>query len=234
MPIYGKIVAMKNELLFFSQTILIAVSMLGALALGKEALIASISFLFVLANLFVVKQIALFGFNVTSADIYIIGAVLGSNLLQEFFGARIAKKAIWIGFFISFLFISMSHMHLWYQPNAYDFAQGSYVSVLGLMPRIVGASFIAYFASQYLRFFLYGTLQKWYGTSFLVGRNIVVTVVEQALDTVVFGFIGLYGVVHSLTDIFLLSFTIKVITILCMAPWLAFVRRFMKGFYDGK
>ena len=218
---------MQNEIIFFLQTVAVAGSVLVSLALGREALVACISLLFVLANLFVVKQVTLFGFDVMAADTYIIGAVLGFNLLQEFFGAQIAKKTIWISFFISFVFVIMSQIHLLYLPNAYDVTQSLFTGILGFLPRIVLASFIAHIISQYLRLWLYGFFKRLSANKYLVGRNILVTVIEQAVDTILFAFIGLYGVVHSITDMFILSFIIKIITILCITPWVVFSRSIM-------
>ena len=209
---------MKNEILFFLQTIVVTSSVLLALVLGKEALVAAITFLFVLANLFVVKQITLFGFNVTSTDVYVIGAVLGFNLLQEYFGKEIAKKTIWISFFVSFLCVVMAQLHLKYVPNVYDVTQGAFSQVLGFLPRIVAASFIAHIGSQYLRLFLYEFLKKLFNSRYFVSRHLFTTIVEQGLDTFLFGFIGLYGVVHTITDIFIISFIIKIITIFCTTP----------------
>jgi hypothetical protein len=223
---------MQNEIIFFLQTIAVAASVLGALALGREALVACISFLFVLANLFVVKQVSLFGFDVMAADTYIIGAVLGFNLLQEFFGVQIAKKTIWVSFFISFIFVIMSQIHLWYAPNIYDSTQHLYAGILGFLPRIVLASFVAHIVSQYVRLWLYDVFKRTVGgfnplsaNKYLVGRNLVVTAIEQSVDTLLFGFIGLYGVIHSIAEMFILSFTVKILTILCITPWVVLAKR---------
>jgi len=219
-----QLVIMINELVFFLQTIIVALVMLVALALGKEAVIAGISLLFVLANIFVVKQITLFGFEVTSADVYIIGAVLGFNLLHEYFGNNIAKKTIWISFFISAIVLVMSQLHLRYIPNMHDITQRSFMNIFGFLPRIVGASFAAHIGAQYLRLFLYGLLKRVCGSRYLVARNFFVTIVEQAVDTAIFGFIGLYGIVYSLTDVFFISFVIKLLAIVCTTPWLVLAR----------
>ena len=218
----------KNELLFLLQTIFVSGAVLGALALGKEALVAAISILFVLANLFVVKQITLFGFDVTSADVYIIGAVLGFNLLQEYFGKKIAQKTIWISFFISFVVVVLSQMHLWYMPNPYDVTQGSFIKILGFLPRIVAASFIAHIGAQYFRLFFYAWLKKISNNRYLLLRNIASMISEQALDTVLFGFIGLYGIVHRITDVFIISFLIKVATILLTTPAIVLSKKIVK------
>jgi len=219
---------MINELIFFAQTMLVSAAVLGALVLGREALIACISLLFVLANLFVVKQITLFGFEVTAADVYVVGAVLGFNLLQEYFGKKIARKTIWISFFVSLVCVVMSQLHLGYIPNAYDATQGAFTQILGVLPRLLIASFATHIIVQYFRLFFYGLLKKRYGSRHLVSRHFVVTTIEQIIDTGLFGFIGLYGVVHALTDVFVVSFCIKLVAIACTAPWLAVARVVMR------
>lgn len=196
----------------------VAGSVLGALALGKEAVVAVISFLLVLANIFVVKQITLFGFQVTASDVYVIGAVLGFNLLQEFFGKEIAKRTIFIGFFVSILLALFARMHVMLSPNEYDVTQKSFSLILGFLPRIILGSLMAHLGAQFLRLWLYSFFKKMFKNRLLVTRNILVMTIEQAADTMIFGFVGLYGVVHALTDVFVMSFAVKVITIFCSSP----------------
>jgi len=219
---------MSNELLFFLQIITVFGSVLGALILGKEALVACISFLFVIANLFVIKQISVFGLNVTPTDVYIIGGVLGFNFLQEFYGKKIAEKTIWISFLVSLIFVVMSRIHVWFAPNVHDVTHGLFVKVLGFLPRIAIASFIAHVVAQYFRLFFYGFLKKIFINRYLITRNLTVTVIEQALDTALFSFIGLYGIVYSLRDVFLLSFSVKLITIMCTIPAIVLARFFVR------
>ena len=218
---------MINELIFFVQTIIVAGFVLGALRLGREALVTCVTLLYVTANIFVVKQVTLFGFDVTCADVYIIGAVLASNLIQEYFGRDLAEKTIWISFFISLMFLVMSQVHLQYFPNPYDVTQNSFLNILGLLPRIVVASFIAYISSQYFRLFLYSFFKRIFSNN-LFARNLFTTLIEQALDTVVFGFIGLYGVVHAMTDVFVVSYSIKILAILLTIPWVLLARKVIR------
>ena len=83
-----------NELFFIIHTIIIAGFALGSLALGSSALVAFVCLSCVLANLFVIKQITLFGLTATSADAFTVGATIGLNLLQEYFGKEIAKREV--------------------------------------------------------------------------------------------------------------------------------------------
>ena len=107
---------MLNELIFLLHIISVTILGLIALRLGKSALISIIALQCVVANLFVTKQIALFGFNVTGTDVFIIGAELSLNLLQEFYGTDSAKKAIKISFLMLLSFLVYSIFQLWYIP----------------------------------------------------------------------------------------------------------------------
>src|ERR1700704_2652696 len=103
-----------NELIFFLQTILILGFALGAFKLGKEALIAWVAIQALIANLFVLKQITLFGLDVTASDAFAIGSLLGLNFLQEYFNREEANKATWICFFFMIFFVLVSQIHLFY------------------------------------------------------------------------------------------------------------------------
>src|SRR5438445_4228981 len=105
-----------NELIFILHTLIIAAFALGALALGPSALVAFVCIQCMLANLFVVKQITLFGFTATCADAFTVGATIGLNLLQEYFGKEIAKRTIWINFFLLIFYALLSQIHLFYLP----------------------------------------------------------------------------------------------------------------------
>jgi uncharacterized PurR-regulated membrane protein YhhQ (DUF165 family) len=76
---------MLNESVFFLQVVLIIAFSLLALKRGSAALTTWITVQALLANLFVLKQITLFGLNVTASDGFAIGSLLGINLLQEYF-----------------------------------------------------------------------------------------------------------------------------------------------------
>src|SRR6185436_11925481 len=119
-----------NELYFLLHSITVSTAALISLWFGKEALIGFISLCCILANLFVVKQTTLFGFDATCSDAFSIGAVLGLNLLQEYFGKTITKTAIWISFFLLIFYTVVSSIHLLYEPSVHDTMQQHYLSIL--------------------------------------------------------------------------------------------------------
>ena len=109
-----------NSIILVLHVTSVCVLTLFALRFGKELMIAWLSLLAVAMNLFVLKQITLFGLCVTSSDALAVGYLLGLNLIQEFFGGKTARKTVWISLFISASFVLLSQIHLAYTPNHYD------------------------------------------------------------------------------------------------------------------
>lgn len=217
-----------NELIFFSHILLLIASVLVALRLGKSTLIALLSTQVLIGNLFVTKQMVCFGFHVTCSDVYTIGALFSLNLLQEYYGKQIAKRAIWTAFFLLFFFIVMSQIHLKYIASPYDTMQEVFQKVLAATPRIMIASFAVGIFCQRLDVFFYGFLKKKFPGKALIFRFGGASLISQLIDTILFSFLALYGLVHSMTHIILLSYLIKVCIIFCMAPFTTFAKRFVR------
>src|SRR5690606_19762139 len=102
----------------------------------------------VLANLFVVKQITLFGFDVTASDAFAIGSLLCLNFLQEYFHQEEAEKAIWSSFFLMIFFTLVSQIHLLYTPNTHDLTHSAFQTFLAFSPRLLTASIFVFFVTQ--------------------------------------------------------------------------------------
>lgn len=217
-----------NEVYFIFHIVLLVSFVLLALRLGKEALMSCFAIQVILANLFVIKQMVCFGLHVTCADVYSIGALFSLNLLQEYYGKRCAKKTIWTVFFLLFFFIIMSQMHLLYRPSEFDIMHRAYVAILGYAPRIMLCSFFVALLTQKLDVELFGFLKKKLLGKGLLFRFGGVSILTQLLDTVLFSFLALYGIVHSLGDIIVMSYLIKVIVILCIAPFTTLAKRLVR------
>ncbi len=217
-----------NELIFIIHTIIIALFSLGSLALGCGALVAFVCSCCILANLFVVKQITLFGLSATCADAFTVGATIGLNLLQEYFGKEIAKKTIWINFFLLIFYAIVSQIHLVYTPHTADTMHLHFMPLLGLMPRIVIASFSVYLISQMADYYLYGFLKKAFHEKYIVFRNYASIGLCQLLDTILFSFLGLYGIIDNIWEVIIISYIIKIVSILIATPFISFSRKIYK------
>jgi hypothetical protein len=209
-----------NEFLFLIYILIVTGAALTALRMGKEALVALISLQWVLANLFVTKQITLFGFNATSADALAVGATLGLNLLQEYYGKKIAQKTIIISFGATIFYTILSFMQVLYCPSSADTAHAHFCALLTPMPRIVLASVFTYLLVQQLDYRLYGYLKRTMVTRSITVRNYISVGITQLIDTVLFSFLGLYGIIGNIGSVIVISYSIKLAILLCAGPFL--------------
>jgi len=220
---------MVNELLFLMHIIAVAGITLGSLALGKEALTTTICLFSILANLLVTKQITLLGLHVVSTDVFIIGSILGLNMLQEYFGKPAALKAIGINLFTTLAYLGMTMIHMAYQASPFDTANAHFTAILSPMPRIIITSIVVYVIAQMLDTQLFHALKQLFGGRYMVLRNTLSTTITQLFDTIVFSFAALYGIVHSITHIIIVSFSIKMIIILLNTPCIQLSKRIIKN-----
>ena len=216
---------MGNEIFFLLDVLAVGAFAIGALRFGKSALISLIALNAILANLFIAKQMDLFGLTVTCSDVFAVGGIFGLNLLQEFYGKEAAQKAIAISFFSLIFFVLVSQVHLWYLPAEVDQTQSAFKTIFSWTPRIVIASIVVYFIVQKIDVFLFGVLKERFQGRWLSLRVGISLVVTQGIDTVLFSFLGLYGFVSSLLDVMVVSFAIKCVVILASAPFAKLARK---------
>lgn len=202
-----------NEWIFLLQIGAIAASVMGARKLGKEALVTLAALLAVFANLFVLKQIHLFGWTVTCSDAYVIGHLMCLNLLQQTEGKKSAQKAMTLSFSAMLLFTLLSQIHLAFYPSKIDQTQGHYLAILGVTPRLLAASLITFYCIQRLDLFLFGRMLKLFPMLSWRLKSAMSLVISQGVDTLFFTLLGLYGVVEDWVAIFWMSFAIKCIVI---------------------
>jgi uncharacterized integral membrane protein (TIGR00697 family) len=146
-----------------------------------------------ISNIIAGKLILVFGMVLPSAVIlFPITYILG-DVFTEVYGYEKTRSIIWIGFAANML-MSMIFMIAVALPYPGFFKdQGAYATVLGLTPRIVLASLIAYWAGEFANSISLSILKKLTKGKFLWVRTIGSTVVGQSLDTVLFISISFAG-----------------------------------------
>ncbi len=184
---------------------------------GKEGLTVCVVLLALLANLFVLKQIPLFGFEVTSSDSFTIGSFVALNLLRESFGKEAAKRAVSLTFFVLLGFALFSQVHLAFRPSEADFAHSAYATLLRPAPRLFLASLTSFYLMQRMEVFLFGLISKKSALPF-AARSTLTLCTTQLFDTLLFSFLGLLGIVAHLTHIILISYLVKLLAIFFAAP----------------
>jgi queuosine precursor transporter len=205
-----------NAFIFFIHIFLVFTFGLGALRLGKEALIGWVALQAVLANLFVIKQIDFFGFEITCSDAFAVGSFFGLNLLQEYFGRKTTLTAIKVCFFSMLFFALMAQIHLLYKPSLSDTTQDAFRTILEASPRLFIASLATFAIAQQIDLRLFRKLS--FLSSFSL-KNTLALSCSQLIDTIIFSFLGLYDIVSSLFDVIFISFLVKLVIILCLKPF---------------
>ena len=209
-----------NELLFMFHVTLVSLATLFFARLGKEALVAYISLLFVTANIFVIKQITLWGWYATTADAFIIGVSFGINLLQEVWGKEVARKTIWISFACSAFYMIMAQFLLGYQASSGDATHLHFAALMSHTLRITLASFVSYIITQMADTYLYAYVRRVTNDRYFVARNYLSMLSSQLFDTILFSLLGLYGIMTNIIHIMIVSYLLKVIAILLTTPFL--------------
>lgn len=213
-----------NELTFFLHIGALISFVLMTLRIGKEALTAALVVQVILANLFVTKQMILFGFNITCSEVYTIGSIFTMNLLQSYFGKKAANRGLFIVFLLLFFVLIMGQFHLRYLPSQYDVMHEAFSMILGYTPRIMVTSFVCTLVIQKLDMELFGLFRK--KLPFFVAF-LFASMISQLLDTIGFSFLALYGVVHSMRDMIVMSYLVKLIVISSVIPFTFLVKRFI-------
>ena len=117
------------------------------------------------------------------------------DILTEVYGYSRSRKVIWLGF-ISALLMSVSFMVVGFLPPAKDWPyQNAYNQILGLTPRIVTASLLAYFAGEFSNSFTLAKLKIFTQGRWLWVRTISSTLLGQIVDTALFILIAFTNVV---------------------------------------
>jgi hypothetical protein len=117
------------------------------------------------------------------------------DILTEVYGYGRSRKVIWLGFCAALL-MSVTFMIVGALPPAADWTdQDAYDQILGLTPRIVMASLIAYFCGEFSNSFILAKLKILTHGKWLWTRTIGSTLVGQVVDTALFILIAFTGVV---------------------------------------
>ncbi|MNI03189.1 Inner membrane protein YhhQ [compost metagenome] len=154
---------------------------------GRSGLYAWVGLATVLANIQVVKTIEMAGFVMTLGNTMYATIYLTSDLLNEKYGEKAAKKAVWFGFFVLLVTIVVMQMAIAFTPHEGDLAQDSLKGIFGFLPQLALGSLTAFLVSQMLDVKIYSYLKKVFPKpNQLWIRNNGSTAVSQMVDTLIF------------------------------------------------
>jgi queuosine precursor transporter len=141
------------------------------------------------------KLIQLGPFQFPGAIIVFPIAYIFGDILTEVYGYSRTRRVIWAGF-ASAVLLSVVLWIVQILPASTSWTnQVAYEAILGVVPRVVVGSILAYWAGEFVNSFILAKMKIWTGGRHLWSRTIGSTVVGQAADSLVFASIAFYGVV---------------------------------------
>jgi len=186
-------VTLPNELLWF---LLLVVNFVSIVALyrfaGRAGLYVWITIAAIVANIQVTKTVELFGLTATLGNIVYAGSFLATDLLNEVYGERSARRGVFFGFFAIAATIVLMNAALFFAPDRSDFAHEHLVAIFALLPRIGVASVVAYLVSQRHDVWAYQFWKRRFPRRLWL-RNNLSTLVSQLIDTCLFTAIAFVG-----------------------------------------
>ena len=217
-----------NELLWIGFAVF---DLFMALALfrlfGRTGLYALVVFNLIICNIQVLKTIELFGLTTTLGNILYASVFLATDLLNEHYGPREARRAVFLGFATLILATLYMQAAILFTPAADDFAQPHLEAIFGFLPRIAGASLLAYVVSQLHDVWAFAAWRKATQGKHLWLRNNASTLVSQLLDTMVFCLVAFAGVFPwpVFWEICLTTYLFKSVVAVMDTPFMYLARR---------
>ncbi len=184
---------MSNEVLFFIMTIIGLFFTLFSFRMGINWLYGYVAIAIILANVFVTKQITLFGLAATGGNVMYGTIFLATDLLSEHYGKAHARKAVFIGFFAAIVYLVMSQLMVVFNPAGYDTVQRGMQLIFSFAPRIILASLTAYMISQLHDVWMFHFIKEKTQGRKLWLRNNGSTWLSQLIDSLTFSLVAFAG-----------------------------------------
>ncbi len=128
------------------------------------------------------------GGNLLFPFTYIFG-----DIFTEVYGYSGSRRAIWLGFFASILMAVVCAAIVALPPAPEFHEQHSYEVVLGVVPRMVAASLIAYLCGEFVNSFVLAKMKVFTKGRFLWTRTIGSTMTGQFVDSIIFMIVAFAG-----------------------------------------
>jgi len=183
------------------------------------------------ANIIAVKLVSIWGWVVPAGVIAYPLTFLLTDVITELYGRRVASRVVWVGFGANVLMVLLVFAGGLLPAAPVWAGQPAYESILGMVPRVVLASMVAYLVSQHHDVFAFHFWRRKTRGRFLWLRNNASTMVSQALDTGLFITIAFWGFVPAeiLTNMLLSQYVIKLIMAALDTPFCYLLVALLRG-----
>lgn len=220
---------MLNASLLVLQIFIISWITFLCLKVGEKAVNAWLCTIVIAFNLFVLKQVNIFGMELNTTKAIGVCYFLGLNLMQEYYGRKCAKTHVMIASLCTFGFVALQQIHMKFTPNHYDSTQEAYARILDMMPAITAVSFITFIAVQLWDIRFYAWLQERIAEKRLTLRVTISLMVSQVIDVLLFyGLMSFFEEIWgNIWDLIFFTILIKFVVIFMVAPYTAMARLFI-------
>lgn len=216
---------MHNLMIFHFHVTMVCIVSILMLRAGKEALNTWLCVVAVAMNLFVTKQIEFVGLHVTASDALAGSYLIGLCFLQEFFGKKAARQHVYFSFCCSLGFLILGWFHLWYQSSCFDLMHCHFQKILKPIPRLVFASLFSFIVVQLLDIQFFSWIRNRFQGRYFEVRMLITLSLAHLSDTIIFTFLGLYGLVNNLWNIIVFSLIVKILCSLIGATVVAISKK---------
>ncbi|GGI42206.1 queuosine precursor transporter [Mammaliicoccus stepanovicii] len=214
---------MYNELLGIGTFVITFILMLLLYRFfGKTGLFVWVAIGTIIANIQVIKTVELFSVSATLGNVMFASIYLATDILNDIYGRKQAKKAVWLGFSSVIVMVILLQCSLMFIPAQEDISQKALDTIFGIVPRIALGSIIAYIIGQHLDVYLFTLIKKTFSSdkTFYV-RAYGSTAISSIIDTAIFVIIAFYGNLpnYVIVEIFLTTYFLKLLTTVTNVPF---------------
>jgi queuosine precursor transporter len=183
-----------------------------------------------ISNVIASKFFAIGRLRVSDAQILFPITYIFGDIFTEVYGYSASRRAIWYGFFASFILVGITYAAVVIPPAPEFHDQAAFETIFKPVGRIVAASLLAYWCGEFANSFTLAKLKLLTGGKYLWTRTIGSTVVGQAVDTSVVMFGAFYGTrpVGVILSLIVSGYAIKVIYETLMTPITYMIVNFLK------
>lgn len=167
-------------------------------------LAVSFSVFLILANILEVKIVDLGFMTATGGLIVFPMSYIINDCIVEVYGFRLARLAIWLGFFMNLLSVILIHIAIALPADVSWQGQDAFVATFGSSARILMASFVAMICGSMVNAYVMSKMKLGqHGRNFSL-RAVASTLFGETVDSLVFFPIAFYGVLPNTTLIALI------------------------------
>lgn len=181
---------------------------------------AFFSVVLLVSNIVSTKILVLGPFTFDGGTVMFPLSYIFGDILTEVYGYRNARKVIWTGFFM-LLFSMLSIMLVGALPSAAEWQnQAAFDAILGVTPRIMIASLVAYFAGEFVNSYVLAKMKVETQGRLLWARLLGSSVIGYFIDTLIFVGVAFAGLLDPglLWVIIISNYVFKILVEIVLSP----------------